>query len=294
MVCRISGFRVRDLADASAVTTLWGRPWRDERERRELPETSGASKINMEVVGGGESAPNAGALPIDIPFAKTVGASPEPHAAPFLPSAAHTRACTSICAPRHTRLRTRATRTCIHTARARTHTHDWPCDADWLIERRVLSKGSYQKALRTVHAKIAAALAEERPDCPGVAEVLPPGIEQEKVSYATCCRVLELLKEGGLLAEKSFLGSYTNPHAARWADIVKRYEAGSIFLVDMAQGLTHNCTYELPAIKKDMGRAQKELHELERKQANPKPKPNPSPNPNLNPNPNPNTLTLTP
>ena len=97
--------------------------------------------------------------------------------------------------------------------------------------------------------------------------MLPPGIEQEKVSYATCCRVLELLKEGGLLAEKSFLGSYTNPHAARWADIVKRYEAGSIFLVDMAQGLVHNCTYELPAIKKDMGRAQKELHELERKQA---------------------------
>ena len=216
---------------------LRGTALRDERERRELPETSGASKINMEVVGGGESAPNAGALPIDIPFAKTVGASPEPHAEPFLPSA-------------HAREHMQHAHTHAHI-----HTHDWPCGADWLIERRVLSKGSYQKALRTVHAKIAAALAEERPDCPGIAEVLPPGIEQEKVSYVTCCRVLELLKEGGLLAEKTFLGSYTNPHAARWADIVKRYEAGSIFLVDMAQGLTHNCTYELPAIKKDMGRA---------------------------------------
>ena len=142
-----------------------------------------------------------------------------------------------------------------------------PFGADWLIERRVLSKGSYQKALRNVHAKIAAALAEERPDCRGMAEVLPPGVEQEKVSYASCCSVLQLLKEGGLLAEKSFLGSYTNSHAARWADIVKRYEAGSIFLVDMAQGLVHNCTYELPAIKREMGRAQKELGELERKQA---------------------------
>ena len=203
----------------------------------------------------------------------------------------NTRACIYVYATIRTHKRytpSLKTRTCIHTARARAHTHDWPCDADWLIERRVLSKGSYQKALRTVHAKIAAALAEERPDCPGIAEVLPPGIEQEKVSYVTCCRVLELLKEGGLLAEKTFLGSYTNPHAARWADIVKRYEAGSIFLVDMAQGLTHNCTYELPAIKKDMGRAQKELHELERKQANPKPKPNPNLNPNPNPNPHPN------
>ena len=89
----------------SAVSTLSaGTAGATERDG-ELRETSGASKINMEVVGGGESAPNAGALPIDIPFAKTVGASPEPHAEPFLPSA-------------HARAQAYATRT-----HARTHTH---------------------------------------------------------------------------------------------------------------------------------------------------------------------------
>ena len=62
---------------------------------------------------------------------------------------------------------------------------------DWLIERRILSKGSYQKSLRLVHAKVAAALAEERPEVPGLADVLPPGVEQEQVTYGDCCTVLE-------------------------------------------------------------------------------------------------------
>ena len=66
-----------------------------------------ATPGGMEVVGGGESAPNAGGLPIDIPFAKTVGERqrhPSPHAEPFLPSThthmhiahAHARARTHI------------------------------------------------------------------------------------------------------------------------------------------------------------------------------------------------------
>ena len=76
------------------------------------------------------------------------------------------------------------------------------------------------------------------------------------------CKVLQLLQEGGLCEEKTFLGSYSNPHAASWADIVKRYESGSVFLVELAQSLVQNCSYELPAIKKEMARAQKELHEL--------------------------------
>ena len=101
---------------------------------------------------------------------------------------------------------------------------------------------------------------------PGIAAVLPAGIDQTKLNYTDCVKVLQLLKDGGLCEEKSFLGAYTNPHAARWADVVKRYESGSIFLVDLAQHLVHNCSYELPAIKKEMVRAQKELNELERRQ----------------------------
>ena len=141
-----------------------------------------------------------------------------------------------------------------------------PLAADWLVERRVVSS-SWPKSLRSVQAKVAAALAEERPSVPGIAAILPAGIDQTKLNYTDCAKVLQLLKDGGLCEEKSFLGAYTNPHAARWADVVKRYESGSIFLVDLAQHLVHNCSYELPAIKKEMVRAQKELHELERRQA---------------------------
>ena len=46
----------------------------------------------------------------------------------------------------------------------------------------------------------------------------------------------------------------------------KRFESGSVHLVDAAQYLVHQCTYELPALKQEMQRAERELHELQRRQ----------------------------
>ena len=77
---------------------------------RDEDSRDGRSRSRMEVVGGGAAAPNAGALPIDIPFAKTVG-EPQPshHAEPFLRST-------------HTHMHMHMP--CTHTrTRARTHTH---------------------------------------------------------------------------------------------------------------------------------------------------------------------------
>jgi hypothetical protein len=137
--------------------------------------------------------------------------------------------------------------------------------ADWLVERRVVGS-SWQKALRTAHAKLVAALEAERPPVGGIDTILPPGRTQQATTYFDCVRVLEALKQAGL-DEKSFLGQYTNPHTARWAEVVKKYEAGSVFLIDAAQSLVHGCAYELPALKKEMARAERELTELQRRQA---------------------------
>ena len=136
---------------------------------------------------------------------------------------------------------------------------------DWLVERRVVAK-TWPKALKTVHAKLEAALEARLPDeVPGVAEALPSRTQQG-TTYFECAHVVKLLHEANL-GSKNLIGQYTNPHMARWADVVKRYEAGHIFLVDTAQYLIHNCSYELPALKKEMGRAEKELAELQRRQA---------------------------
>eukprot|EP00665_Eupelagonemidae_sp_cell47_P011352 gene11353-2106_t len=49
---------------------------------------------------------------------------------------------------------------------------------DWLVERRVVAK-TWPKALKTVHAKLEAALEARLPDeVPGVAEALPSRTQQ--------------------------------------------------------------------------------------------------------------------
>ena len=140
--------------------------------------------------------------------------------------------------------------------------------ADWLVERQVIAKGSWQKTLRTAHTKLEAALEAERPPVAAATDALGPAGSrtQQGTTYFDCVKVLQALKDAGL-DEKSFLGAYSNPHTARWADVVKRFESGSVFLVDAAQYLVHSCSYELPALRQEMTRAERELAELQRRQA---------------------------
>jgi hypothetical protein len=136
---------------------------------------------------------------------------------------------------------------------------------DWLVERRVVNS-SWQKGLRVAQAKLEEALKADRPPVAGVDAVLPGDRTQEGTTYFECAKVLAMLKEAGM-DEKSFLGAFTNSHTARWAEVVKKYEAGNVFLVDTAQYLVQQTSYELPALKKEVGRAEREQAELLRRQA---------------------------
>ena len=136
---------------------------------------------------------------------------------------------------------------------------------DWLVERRIVN-ASWQKTLRTAHAKLTAALESERPPVSTIDAILPVDCTQQATTYFDCVKVLAALKEAGL-DEKSFLGAYTNAHTARWAEVVKKYESGAVYLVDAAQSLVQGCAYELPALKKEISRAERELVELQRRQA---------------------------
>ena len=136
---------------------------------------------------------------------------------------------------------------------------------DWLVERRVVNS-SWQKGLRVAQAKLEEALKADRPPVAGVDAVLPGDRTQEGTTYFECAKVLAMLKEAGM-DEKSFLGAFTNPHTARWAEVVKKYEAGNVFLVDTAQYLVQQTSYELPALKKEVGRAEREQAELLRRQS---------------------------
>jgi len=136
---------------------------------------------------------------------------------------------------------------------------------EWLLQRRLIPS-AYQKNLRVVQAKVETALADRSslPSLPELAELLPPSRRAEDITYFDCRKVLEALKAAGL-GEKNFIGTFTHPVTAGWADIVKRFESGTLYLAHAATFLVQQSLYEMPALKAEMGRAEKELAELNRK-----------------------------
>ena len=117
---------------------------------------------------------------------------------------------------------------------------------DWLTQRRVVP-AAWQKAMRTVQARRAAALEADRADLPAATLALLSG--GNAATFWDCERVLASLVATAGFGDKSFLGAYANAHTARWADVVKRYERDGIFLADAASYMQHQVGYELPALK---------------------------------------------
>ena len=136
--------------------------------------------------------------------------------------------------------------------------------AEWLTKRRVVP-ATYLKSVRAVQAKGATALEAERPEVAGLAAILPATQTQEGLTYFDCKDVLELLVGAGR-GEKHFLGSYSDPYTALWADVCRRYEKNNLHLADAAAFLSQSCNYELPALKGELVRAERDLNALKRRQ----------------------------
>ena len=136
---------------------------------------------------------------------------------------------------------------------------------DWLVGQRKVPR-DWQRTLKAAQARLSAALAlaEGRPELDALGALL--ATPEERFSYYEAAEVLEVLKGAGL-AEKNFIGQYSNAYTAKWADAVRRYESGGVYLAEGAQRLVHQCTYELPALRKEVSRAEKELSELQRREA---------------------------
>ena len=128
---------------------------------------------------------------------------------------------------------------------------------DWLVGQRKVPR-DWQRTLKAAQARLGAALAlaEGRPELDALGALL--ATPEERFSYYEAAEVLEVLKGAGL-AEKNFIGQYSNAYTAKWADAVRRYESGGVYLAEGAQRLVHQCTYELPALKKEVSRAEKRL-----------------------------------
>jgi hypothetical protein len=119
---------------------------------------------------------------------------------------------------------------------------------DWLIDRRHCdSKWTVQ--IRRIREKFHASLPSLPPD-----QLAALG-DRPALNYFQCRQILETVKtvDGD---SKSLFGKYNSPRVQEWAEIVRDFEKGGVYLADCAQQLTRNVNYEIPALKQSLARSQ--------------------------------------
>ena len=88
------------------------------------------------------------------------------------------------------------------------------------------------------------------------------------MGYWRCQRIFaELLrkKQEAGSAGKTWLGSYKDPLLHKWDVILRAYRKGNIFLAETATLLDVNSTYEIPALKKEVGLCESRIGQLNKR-----------------------------
>ena len=138
---------------------------------------------------------------------------------------------------------------------------DIPCAKllSWLVDRQQLPP-DWPKRLRAVRSKLDACLAAT-PDVPEVIELL----SGTYIDYHTSTRVLAALKGDSTTGAKSWFGQHTDAHTIAWQGIVEGYASQNVYLGEYAQLLMQAASFDLPNMKKRLGKMKSGVPELRRK-----------------------------
>eukprot|EP00117_Sycon_ciliatum_P029533 scpid75857/ scgid1549/ CDK5 regulatory subunit-associated protein 3 len=131
---------------------------------------------------------------------------------------------------------------------------------DWLIDRRHCTV-KWPVAHQEIRTRIDTAV-QDMPD----EEEITKLIRSSSIDYFHCKRIVELLKVSEA-DTKNLFGMYSSQRMKDWVDIVNRYEDKKVYLAESAQALIRNVTFEIPAMKQQIKRAQQQARDSERKQS---------------------------
>ncbi|XP_076007771.1 CDK5 regulatory subunit-associated protein 3 [Genypterus blacodes] len=130
---------------------------------------------------------------------------------------------------------------------------------DWLLDRRHCNL-KWQSAVKTVREKINAAI-QDMPENEEIKQLLSGSY----IHYFHCVRIVEILK-GTEVSSKNIFGRYSSQRMKDWQEIVSLYEADNIYLAEVASLLSRNVSYEGPALRKQLAKAQQLQQELSRRE----------------------------
>ncbi|XP_031171262.1 CDK5 regulatory subunit-associated protein 3 [Sander lucioperca] len=130
---------------------------------------------------------------------------------------------------------------------------------DWLLDRRHCNL-KWQSAVKEIREKINTAI-QDMPENEEIKQLLSGSY----IHYFHCLRIVEILK-GTEASSKNIFGRYSSQRMKDWQEIVSLYEADNVYLAEVASLLSRNVSYEGPALRKQLAKAQQLQQELSRRE----------------------------
>ncbi|KAI5103298.1 CDK5 regulatory subunit-associated protein 3, partial [Silurus meridionalis] len=130
---------------------------------------------------------------------------------------------------------------------------------DWLVDRRHCTL-KWQNAVKCIREKINAAL-QDMPENEEIKQLLMGSY----IHYFHCLRIVDILK-GTEVSSKNIFGKYSSQRMKDWQEIVSLYEKDNAYLAELASLLSRSVSYEGPALRKQVAKAQQLQQELSRRE----------------------------
>ncbi|XP_050980602.1 CDK5 regulatory subunit-associated protein 3 [Labeo rohita] len=130
---------------------------------------------------------------------------------------------------------------------------------DWLVDRRHCTL-KWQSAVMTIREKINAAI-QDMPENEEIKQLLSGSY----IHYFHCLRIIEILK-GTEASTKNIFGRYSSQRMKDWQEIVSLYEKDNVYLAEVASILIRSVSYEGPALRKQVSKAQQLQQEMNRRE----------------------------
>ncbi|CAL9699491.1 unnamed protein product [Knipowitschia caucasica] len=130
---------------------------------------------------------------------------------------------------------------------------------DWLVDRRHCNL-KWQSAVKGIREKINAAI-QDMPEHEEIKALLSGSY----IHYFHCIRIVEILRKTEA-SSKNIFGRYSSQRMKDWQEIISLYEVDSVYLAELASLLSRNVSYEGPALRKQISKAQQLQQELSRRE----------------------------